>query len=274
VPTIPEDIESTKALTVAQVSAFHQKFYGASNGDVAISGDFDDAATRAALATAFGNWTAPEPYARLVHRSAKIDSSYAKIETPDKQMAMFLAVQPVPMKGTDPDWVALRVADFIFGESPLSDRVGTRLRQKEGLSYGAGSQIDTDIRDPSGAHMTFAIYAPQNADRLVAAYREELDRALKDGFTEEEVAKARQSFIETRFQARSDNGNLPGMAILRAENGLTFSSWDATIEDRAKKLTVAEVNAAFRKWITAKNVAWIVAGDFEGAKKKAPTPKP
>ena len=274
VPTIDEDIANTKAMQLADVSAFWKRFYGASHATAVVAGDFDAAAVGKELTDAFGDWSSGEPYARVTRRAAKVDSAYTKIETPDKQMAVFVSVRPVALTSTDPEWVALRVANYIFGESPLSDRIGTRLRQKEGLSYGSGSALDTDMQNPAGSHMAFAIYAPQNAERLVTAYREELDRALKDGFTEEEVAKAKHTFIEQRFQQRSDNSNLPGMALLRTENGLTFATWDGVIEERVQKLTVAEVNAAFRKYVGGKNAVWVVAGDFEGAKKKQAAPIP
>ena len=112
------------------------------------------------------------------------------------------------------------------------------------------------------------------ADRLVAAYKEELQRALTQGFTDEEVAKAKVAFLESRFQQRSENGNLPGMLVLRADNGLTFQTWDGAIEAAVTKLTAADVNAAFKRHVRADKVAWVTAGDFEGAKKKAVAPKP
>jgi zinc protease len=272
--TIDEQIADTKAMTLAQVQSFFARFYGAQAGDVAIAGDFDAEAARTTLTQLFGGWTSSEPFRRVVARAGALDSTSITIETPDKQMAMFIAAQPVTMRSMDPDWPAMRVANFIFGESPLSDRVGTRLRQKEGLSYGAGTQMDTDMRDSAGIHMAYAIYNPANADRLLAAYKEELRRALTDGFTEEEVSKAKTSFLEQRFQARSENGTLPGMMILRAENGLSFEQWDGGIERTVAKLTAADVSGAFKKHVRADKVAWVLAGDFEGAKKKAAAPKP
>jgi zinc protease len=39
--TLEETIAETKALTLEQVKAFHKDFYGASNGEMAVVGDFD-----------------------------------------------------------------------------------------------------------------------------------------------------------------------------------------------------------------------------------------
>jgi zinc protease len=274
VPTIDEQLAAIRSTTIDDVRAYHAAFYGAQAGDLAVAGDFDASAMRDAAEQAFANWTAREAYARIAKKTKSIDSTSVSIETPDKQMALFIAAQPLTISSKDADWVALRVANQIFGELPLSDRVGTRLRQKEGLSYGAGSQMDAEMDDPAGTHLVFAIYAPQNRERLVAAYREELDRALRDGFTDEEVAKAKEAFIAQRFQQRSGNANLLGMMVLRAESGLTFTTWDGAIEQRVKALTTADVNAAFRKHVKADKVVWVTAGDFEGAKKPQQKPTP
>ena len=274
VETFDESLESIKAVTLDQVKAFHAAYVGAQAGDVAVAGDFDADAVAKVLADEFGGWRAQQPYARVKHVLGKVDSTVRKIETPDKKNALFIAAQPIDLRSRDPEWVAFRIASFIFGESPLSARIGERLRQKEGLSYGAGAFSNTDFEDRSGSYIIQAIYNPANNDKLVAAAREELEKALKDGFTADEVEKAKTAWLQSRFQVRAEDRSLIGMMLLRSEHGLTFDGWDGDIERRTAKLTVADVNAAFRKYISAQKVAWVVAGDFAGAKKEDARPKP
>ena len=266
--TIDESLASYKAATVDQAKAFHAAFYGAKDGDVAVAGDFDAGAVSQVLADEFGNWTPREAYARVKHSNKVIDSIYVKIETPDKQNALFVATQPIDLKSSDPDWVPMRVGSYIFGESGMSSRIGERLRQKEGLSYGAGGGVNTEMMDRAGTFNISAIYNPMNADKLVAAAREELDRVLRDGFTDDEVAKAKSAWLQARFQSRAEDRTVVGMMLLRGQYGLTFDGWDGDIERRAQKLTTAEVNATFRKYVNARKVAWVIAGDFAGAAKK------
>ena len=266
--TIDESIDAYKTATVDQSKAFHAAFYGAKEGDVAVAGDFDAEAVSRVLTDEFGNWTAREVYARVKHTNKVIDSIAVKIETPDKQNALFVATQPIDLKSSDPEWVSMRVGSFIFGESGMSSRIGERLRQKEGLSYGAGGGVNTEMMDRAGTFNISAIYNPMNADKLVAAAREELDRVLRDGFTDDEVAKAKSAWLQARFQSRAEDRTIVGMMLLRGQYGLTFDGWDGDIERRAQKLTTAEVNATFRKYVNAKKVAWVIAGDFAGAAKK------
>ena len=70
------------------------------------------------------------------------------ILTPDKANAEFLAGLAFPLKETDPDYAALRLGNFIFGGGTLSSRLGNRIRQKEGLSYGVTSSLTASPRDP------------------------------------------------------------------------------------------------------------------------------
>ena len=58
--------------------------------------------------------------------------------------------------------------------------------------------------------MAYAIYAPQNVNKVESAIREELARLLKDGFTEEEVAAAKKGWLQSRVVTRSEDRELMG----------------------------------------------------------------
>jgi zinc protease len=108
------------------------------------------------------------------------------------------------MRDDDPDYPALYVADYLVGGGAGFDsRLGARIRQKEGISYGVGSDLSVGPLDRAGAWSAYAIAAPANMARVEAAFREEIARALKDGFTEAEVAaRSRGSSSSGRRRAR------------------------------------------------------------------------
>ena len=54
---------------------------------------------------------------------------------------IFLAGLVFRLKETDADYAALRLGNFLFGGGTLSSRLGNRIRQKEGLSYGVTSAL-------------------------------------------------------------------------------------------------------------------------------------
>lgn len=153
----------------------------------------------------------------------------------------------------------------------MASRIFDRLRQKEGLSYGAGSGLSVQSLDQFGVWNAGAIYAPQNVDRLTTAFREELDKALTQGFTAEEVEKNKSGYLQARSQGRANDNELIGTIVSRRFAGRTMA-WDAEYEKAVMALTADQVNAAFRKYIDPKNIVIVRAGDF--AKNPAPKPTP
>ncbi|MES3035164.1 MAG: pitrilysin family protein [Gemmatimonadota bacterium] len=273
-PTLPEDIADWKAVTLDAARTFHREFYGANNGDLGLVGDFDADSARALAGSAFSNWSTPQAWALIPEPFERTDSTLVSIETPDKPNAMFLGVQAVRLADGDPDFAAMSLATEILGGGFLKSRMADRLRQKDGLSYGVGSQISVTPGDSAGSLLTYAIYAPQNLDRLQLGFREELDRFVRDGVTAEELEAARAGWLQARQQVYANDNELVGQMINRRRWNRTFTSYDLALESQVKKLTLAEVNAVIRRHVDPKQTVIIRAGDFEGAKKKAATPTP
>ena len=188
-----------------------------------------------------------------------------KLETPDKANALFLAGQNLALREDDPDYPALLLGNYMFGGGFLNSRLAVRVRQKEGLSYGVGSQLESGIQDVSGRLTVFAIHAPQNTAKLEAVVREEIERARKDGFTAEELAAAKSGWLQGRQVSRSQDSELTGLLSRHLFNSRTLA-WDAELEKKVSALTPEQAGAAFRKWIEPAKLSVVRAGDFANAK--------
>ena len=70
---------------------FHADFYGASNAELAVVGDFDAAEIQKLAAELFGTWKSPSPYTMIQRPWHKIDAGEETIETPDKANSFFAA---------------------------------------------------------------------------------------------------------------------------------------------------------------------------------------
>ncbi|HCE08179.1 MAG TPA: insulinase family protein, partial [Oxalobacteraceae bacterium] len=143
--------------------------------------------------------------------------------------------------------------------------------QKDGLSYGGGSGLAVDSLDRAAHFSMGAIAAPQNLAKVDAALKEELVRALKDGFSTDEVARAKTGLLQTRAQNRAQDGVLAAGWSSFLYLGRTFA-WSKAFEDKLSALTVEQVNAAFRKAIDPARLTVVMAGDH--AKIKAAAVKP
>jgi zinc protease len=262
--TIAEEIAELQAATVEKARQFYQDFYGASNAQLAVVGDFDEAAVMNVVRERFASWKSPKPYARVPTTYTAVPAVQRTFETPDKTNAVFLAGVNLPLRDDDADYPALVMANFMFGGGFLNSRLATRLRQKDGLSYGVNSQLQAGSLDRSGLFAANAIYAPQNAAKLETAFKEELERVLRDGFTQEELDAARAGWLQGRTVTRSQDGPL----ATRLANDLylerTFKR-DTDLENKVQALTVAQVNATMRKHVSLEKMSVFKAGDFAKA---------
>jgi zinc protease len=266
VPTMEEAIERVEATTVEQVRKLYAEQLGAEHGELVAVGDFDPEQTVKQVAEIVKDWKSPTPYKRIP-RPAKTDVAGARevIETPDKANAVYLAGLALPLKDTDPDHVALEVGNFILGGAPLASRLSNRVRGKEGLSYGVGSQYFANPIDPAGGFMFFAIYNPENKTKVDRAISEEVDKILKDGITGDELEQAKTAYLK---QLKGQRSTDPQLALLLGNAlfvGRTFA-FNAEQEQKIAGMTPDVVNAALRKHLVPKKLIIVQAGDF---KKKA-----
>jgi zinc protease len=124
-----------------------------------------------------------------------------------------------------------------------------------------GSDLSVGSLDRAGSWSAYAIAAPGHVARVETALKEELARALKDGFTDAEVAAAKSGIMQMRVQNRSQDGT-----VASAWTGLLYlgRTWDFSkqMEDKILALKPAEVSAALRKYLDPGKVTVVKAGDF------------
>jgi zinc protease len=266
-PTFEEQIEEINAVTVDQVKQFYADFYGADRGHMAIVGDFDPAEIAPIVEEIFGEWRVTSTTARIPSEYWDVEADEIVIETPDKANAMFLAGINIPIGEDHADYPALVMGDYMLGGGFLNSRLAVRIRQEEGLSYGVGSQFSAHPVDGNGSLMAYAIYAPENAERLEAAFREEIDKVLESGFTAEEVDAAIAGWLQSQTVGRSNDAPLANTLSQHLYFGRTME-WDKQLEAQIAALTPQRILEAMRRHIDPDKITIVMAGDF----KQAPVP--
>ena len=260
--SVEEDIAEVQAVTREQVVAFQSRFFSAAHGEIAVVGDFDADAVQAALRKGLANWPTSEPYQPVLEEFAAPRPARMILNTPDKANAFFYAREAMPVRDDDPDAALLTLGNYILGEGFLNSRLATRIRQKEGLSYGVGSFLHLNRDVPDSNFGAYAIYAPQNRARLETAFHEELDRVLRDGYSAEEVDAARQALLQSRRLGRAQDAGLAGLLVdyLRLGRTMQFS---ADSDARIEAAKPAELLAALRRRVDPSQLTIVFAGDFE-----------
>ena len=259
-PTVEERIEWISKTTLADATACYRDLFGATGADFVAVGDFDPKQVTRAVEELFGSWRSPTPFERVASRYFDRPALDNELLTPDKANAVLRGGLNFRIREDDPDFAALILANYLLGGSATA-RLPTRLREKEGLSYSTYSTVRTNPFDDAAVFGVSAIFAPQNRARVEQAVRQEVARAVGQGFTAAEVQAGRQAVLEARRLARTQDralaARLAGYSFARR----TFA-WDIALEERIARITPAEVNAVLKKTIDPSRLALVAAGDF------------
>ncbi|WP_437206488.1 M16 family metallopeptidase [Planctomicrobium sp. SH664] len=258
-----EELERWKALQRDSVVRLYDNFLGGNYGEVVVIGDFETAEIQPLVEKIFSNWSAKEVFAHIPRTgNVAVRSNHEEIRTPDKENATLMAGSVFPMLDNNPDYPGLIIGNFVLGHSGLSSRLGDRVRQKEGLSYGVGSVVRSSALDQRTTFLMYAIFNPTNTTKVETAIQEEVALLLKEGITEEELQAAKKGYLEGQLIERNDDSYIASLltSSLYLNRDLLFYS---TRDQQIQQLTVAQVGETMRKWIDPSKIVTVVAGDFK-----------
>jgi zinc protease len=260
--TREEQVAELQKVTLDDVRKFHDQFYGANYGVMALIGPVDRAAVEKAAGELLGSWNTTMAYKPVVAHFKKHEAINRKIETPDKANAQFDAGLRFQMAESDPDYPAMLLAGYIFG-GPITSHISDRIRNREGLSYGANARVAIPTEGDDAELSGTVTLNPMNGPKVEFSFVDELKRTIKEGFTADEVAAMKKAYLDSRLAARSDAGLL-GQLAQHELQGRTLQ-WDAQLEQKIAALTPEQVSAAFRKHIDPAALSVVKAGDFKAA---------
>ncbi len=256
-----ELVADWKAVQAGRVKDFHQRFVSAAYAEFALVGDFDPEAVKLALNQGFGAWHGSEPYARVPDPLVPVPPVRMVLSTPDKQNATMSVKLALPLNDGDDDYAAMMLANHLLGGGGDS-RLWNRIRERDGLSYSVYSTIQWQPFEANSEWSSTAIFAPQNRDKVESAFREELQRALKDGFTQAELESGKRALLSFRRLGRAQDARLASAwaSNLYLDRAFAIS---ARVDAQLQALTLEQVNGALRRHLQPAQFVVGFAGDFK-----------
>ena len=256
-------ISASESAFIFTFRAMARSMYGASSAIVAVVGPVTPAEIQQAAGQLLGNWATTKPYKPLVTPFKKMGPINEKIETPDKANAEFRAGARVQVSQNDPDYPAIVLAGYMFG-GPITSRIADRIRNREGLSYGANASIAVPAEGDAAMLSGVVSMNPAFGPRVEASFVDELQKVYREGFTAAEVEAAKKAYLDSRMVGRSTDAALLGLLVSHEQLDRPFT-WDADFERKVGALTADQVNAAFKKRVDPASLSIIKAGDFKAA---------
>ncbi|MDG1889705.1 MAG: pitrilysin family protein [Verrucomicrobiota bacterium] len=255
-------MQRVERLQVKDVKNFYDQFYGTGHARFSIVGDMEEKAVLDALKSSFADWKPDSPFQRISKTRLPVIRADEMIQTPDKKMAVVAAGTSLAMNDTDERYPALLFANYILGGFAES-RLFNRLRQKEGLSYGAYSGFNARPLDPIAALSVMAICAPENAAKAQQVLHEELERWLTEPISQEELATAKQSWATSQKNRLANDpvvaGELAGGLYL--DRTMLF---DKRINDLIQVLEPDDILKALQTAFEPDAFVKLKAGDLQG----------
>ena len=246
---------SVTGLQVADLKVFHARLTTPDNCVLAIYGDVQAEAVKAAAEKVFRGWKASGAGRVDAKSAVQSPKSGARAsETCDKKQAVIV----IGFAGTtmfDADRYALELLQEAC--SDLGSRLFLRIREKLGLAYYVGAQ-----HMPGLAPGYFAFYAGTEPEKVKLVEEEMLNEArllCAEGLSAEELKRAKAKIIGSKKIARQELGGLAMTTALDELYGLGHGYSD-TEDAKYEAVTPEEIRAAARKYLSSEGAVVAVVG--------------
>ena len=265
-----EQIAAMAKVSVADIKAFYRDFVGANHAELGVLGDFDPAAITAQIDKRFGGWASKQPYTKLHEKAFDVAGTTKSVAIKDKEMTQLVFAHDLAMKDLDPDYPAFSLAGQVLG-GDTGSRIWMRVREAEGLSYGAGTYTSAGIDDDVGTFGGYAIVAPQNLAKAKASMLDEITKLLTGTVTEQELQRAKDAWIKSEDTNLSNDEWIVSVLANQQFYGRTFQV-RKDLRAKIAAVTVADIARVAKKYLRPDKLIIVDAGD--STKVVQPAPKP
>ncbi len=256
--SLEQELAESRAVNYADAVACVADFSGLAQVRLAMVGRFLPADVQAVWSRLARLPNARIPYARVKEMAAPlvVDTSPIKVAMPEKPNASIAGSALLRITDDSPDFPALRIAVKILG-GDTDSRIWTRLREREGLAYSANARLSGNSFEPRSRLTIQASVASDKTDEAQLSLQDELARALKDGFSAQEVARAKSAWLQERKTSlRAENSFSVSLAD-GLYSGRTYA-WLAQYDQRIAQVTAQDAALALRKYLATTPMVWAV----------------
>ena len=261
-------IHSISSITVEDVRRFYTAIYGGASLILALAGDVRSADAPQLFAEAFSSFSGPEKIdINVIDPEPQAEAVREIVLIKEKANVDIMLGAATPLRRESKDYYAAHLANSALGESTLSSRLGLRVRDQEGLTYG----INSRFRAPSlaaGPWFVGVSVNPQNVDKAINSALSVLRDYVQHGIGAEELADEKSSAIGAFKVSLATNAGLAN-ALWNAEFYRLGLDYIDRYPQIIQAVTVEEVNAAIRKYFRPDHLTVVIAGDFEVAMPEA-----
>jgi zinc protease len=260
--TFPTE-ESLKRITREDLALFHRQYYQPDGTVLAIVGDFDPNQVRSLLESSLGQWkgAGKTTIPNFPTVSLPKATTYLNKTIPGKSESVtYLGYNSLSRK--DPRYYAALVMNQILGGSTLSSRLGTEVRDRQGLTYGIYSAFAAGIYP--GPFLISMQTAPGDAQKAINSTVALLKQLRETGITQAELDTAKRSLTSSYPVDLSSPSNLVEVILGNEVTGLGLEEL-RQFPAKIAAVTPAQIKQAIAELIQPDNLVIVTAGPVEKA---------
>ena len=269
-PTHPSaretSVRSIESITREDLLAFHQQTVHPNGIILGVTGDFEKAGMLALLREAFGDWakgTVPDVTIPPVAAS-EFKTGLVRFVNKDTSQT-HLRVGHLTVKETDPDYVAVAIANDILGGSSFRSRLFNDVRTKRGLAYSVGSGLRASVYD-EGVWLMRAETKLSSTQEVVNRFVANMERMRNEPVTDAELEEAKEAYVNSFVFSFTSASSIVGRLMDLEYDGLP-KDWLQQIRDKVVKLTKDDIQRAAKAHFNPERLRILAVGSGEALSK-------
>ncbi len=235
--------ENIRSIPRDSVYAYYKRYYAPNNMTMVIVGDIDTQETLAKVKEFFGAFPKGE-VATDRYKEPPIPTEITEIEIKKDIGQAYMMMSTIGPKSDNPDQFALDIMANLLGGGE-SSRLWKKLKDEMGIVYNTSFSFYTSKYE--GMMFSFAMLSPDKISEAEQAINEVLTDAVENGFTEQELRKAK-NVLKTGHYTGNERGLNYADNIAQYDSFIGYQfveNYPINIEN----VTLAQLNEAARKYL-------------------------
>ena len=258
-PTLRQATPATlRSLTLRDVKKYHQSVFRPDLTTIVLIGDISPEQGRAVVEKYFGGWKALGPKPETDLASVPLNKrSIASVPDKSRVQDLVLLAQTLGLNRSNPDYYPLQVGNHVLSGAFYATRLYHDLREEAGLVYTVESILDVD--KTRGLFEVVFACDPPNVSKARGMVEENLRKMQAAPVTSAELRQAKTLLLRHIPLSQSSTEGIAQLFLGLSIQGLPLDEPHRAAK-RYLEITAEEVQAAFQRWIRARDFVQVSLG--------------
>ncbi len=259
-------VRSIESITREDLVAFHQQTVHPNGIILGVTGDFEKTSMLALLREVFGDWARGHALDVTIPAVPETDFKTGAVRFVNKDTSQtHLRVGHLTIKETDPDYVAVAIANDILGGSSFRSRLFNDVRTKRGLAYSVGSGLRASVYD-QGVWLMRAETKLASTQEVVNRFVANMERMRNEPVTDAELEEAKEAYVNSFVFSFTSASSIVSRLMDLEYDGLP-KDWLHQIRDKVVKLTKEDIQRAAKAHFNPERLRILAVGSGEALSK-------